>query len=82
MTEIMFHTYDIFNGEANNMIWYNFCHVKALKSGLQCKCWIEELPMRLELFGNKKQFMKYYLSTITKNYKYEGIKRLINCIFW
>lgn len=78
----MFHTYDIFNGKANNMDWYKFCRDKALKSGLQCKCFIEESPMKLELWGNKKQFMNYYLSTIAKCYKFDGIKRLINSIFW
>lgn len=81
MTKKYFHTYDIFNGIANTKNCYDFCHSIALKSGLSCKCYIEDVSMKLELWGSKQQFIKYYIRTITKCYKFEGVKRLISMIF-
>lgn len=75
---------DVFNiiDEKKRMEYFNFCHEKALKFGLVCKCHIEGMNTTLFMKGSKQQFIKYYLSTLLKTkYKTDGIKRLISIIF-
>ena len=60
---------------------FDSCRKKALKCGLQCKCIIDHV-WKLELWGSKYQFVKYYTSTIFENVnKIDGVKRLISFIF-
>ena len=62
--------------------FFNFCHEKALKCGLTCKCHIEGKNTTLFMEGDKLCYIKYYLATLLKNeYKIDGIKRLISIIF-
>lgn len=83
MSKIEFHTYDIFNIEDDSMRKkiFDSCHKKALRCGLRCRCIIDH-DWKLELWGFKHQFVKYYLSTIFENVsKTDGIKRLVSFIF-
>ncbi len=84
MAKTGFHTYDIFNNEDVVTRWkyFNFCHKKALNCGLVCRCNIKDSVPKLELWGTKCQFLKYYLQTLTKcQYKLEGVKRCISFLF-
>lgn len=82
MKKIGFHTYDIFDIKDNDTRkkMFDSCHKKALKCGLQCRCIIDR-DWRLELWGFKCQFIKYYLITLFENVsKTYGIKRLVSFI--
>ena len=84
MSKIYIRTSDIFNLEdaKKRMAYFNFCHEKALKCGLICKCHIEGTNTTLFMEGDKLCYIKYYLATLTKtDYKMDGIKRLISIIF-
>lgn len=84
MTKSHFYTYDIFNIKDVTTRWkyFNFCHKKALNCGLVCRCIIKDSFMKLELWGTKRQFLKYYLQTMTKcEYKWEGVKRFVSFLF-
>ena len=84
MSKTYIRTFDIFNIEdaKKRMIYFNFCHEKALKYGLICKCRIEGKNTTLFMEGSKLQYIKYYLATLLKTeYKMDGIKRLISIIF-
>ena len=84
MSKIYIRTSDIFNIEdaKKRMMYFNFCHEKALKCGLTCKCHIEGKNTTLFMEGSKLQYIKYYLATLLKTkYKTDGIKRLISIIF-
>ena len=83
MSKIYIRTFDIFNIEdaKKRMKYFNFCHEKALKCGLTCKCHIEGKNTTLFMEGSKLQYIKYYLATLLANeYKTDGIKRLIKCL--
>ena len=84
MSKIYIRTSDIFNIEdaKKRMKYFNFCHEKALKCGLTCKCHIEGKNTTLFMEGSKLQYIKYYLATLLNTkYKTDGIKRLISIIF-
>jgi len=78
-----FHTYDIFDVKDDiREKYFDFCHNKALACGLTCKCSIVDDIPRLEMWGTKSSFLRYYLVTLTKcEYKIGGIKRLLSFIF-
>ena len=85
MNTICFHTYDIFNNEdvTKRMRYFNSCHKAALRCGLTVRCIMKDKYPKLELWGTKSQFIKYYIKTILKCvYKYDGIKRLMTIITW
>ena len=84
MSKNYIRTFDVFNIEdaKKRMAYFNFCHEKALKCGLICKCHIEGTNTTLFMEGDKLCYIKYYLATLTKtDYKMDGIKRLISIIF-
>lgn len=81
MTKTKFHTYDFFDFEdaEKAMKFFNFCHKKALGSGLTCKCIIDDQFPTLELWGTKYQFVNYYLQTLTKcEHVLDGVKCLLS----
>lgn len=83
MNKVRIHTYDVFNfaDDSIRMRYFDFCHEKALEYGLQCKCYIEGQYPKLELWGSKYQFVKYYCITLFKTkHKMDGFKRLISII--
>ena len=85
MSKTYFHTYDIFNNEdiTERTRYFNSCHKAALRCGLTVKCIMEDEYPKLELWGNKSQFVKYYIKTLLKCvHKYDGIKRLMTTITW
>lgn len=85
MSKTYFHTYDIFNNEdvTERMRYFNSCHKAALRCGLTVKCIMKDKYPKLELWGAKSQFVKYYIKTLLKCvYKYDGIKRLMTTITW
>lgn len=83
MSKKHIHTYDIFDIKdvKINKKYFNFCHKEALRCGMQCRCYIKQPYMKLELWGNKYQFIKYYLNTLSKcSHKMNGVKRLASII--
>lgn len=85
MNKTYFHTYDIFNNEdvTERMRYFNSCHKAALRCGLTVRCIMKDKYLKLELWGTKSQFVKYYIKTLLKCvYKYDGIKRLITTVTW
>ena len=85
MSKIYFHTYDIFDNEdvTKRMRYFNSCHKAALRCGLTVKCIMKDKYPKLELWGTKSQFVKYYIKTLLKCvHKYDGIKRLMTTITW
>ena len=84
MAKTMFHTYDVFDikDSKTRWKWFDICHNQALKCGLTCRCFIENPHfLKLELWGSKQQFIKYYFITLAKTErKLEGIKRLMSFI--
>ena len=85
MSKTYFHTYDIFNNVdiTERMRYFNSCHKAALRCGLTVKCIMKDEYPKLELWGTKFQFVKYYTKTLLKCvYKYDGIKRLMTTITW
>ena len=84
MRKIYIRTSDIFNIEdaKKRMTYFNFCHEKALKCRITCKCHIDGKNTTLFMEGSKLQYIKYYLATLLKTrYKTDCIKRLISIIF-
>lgn len=84
MAKIGYHTYDIFDNESikTRMKYFDFCHNKALKAGLTCKCMIKNGVPILEMWGTKWQFLRYYLRTLLKcGYKIGGIKHFVSFFF-
>ena len=84
MSKIYINTFDVFNIEdaKKRIIYFKFCHEKALKCGLTCNAEIDGMGTKLFMSGSKKQFIKYYLATLSANeHKTDGIKRLISIIF-
>lgn len=84
MSKNYIRTSDIFDIEdaKKRMMYFNFCHEKALKYGLTCDYHIEGKNTTLFMEGSKLQYIKYYLATLFKTkYKMDGIKRLISIIF-
>ena len=78
------HTCDIFNNADMKirMKYFDFCHKKALDCGLTCKCIIQDYIPKLEMWGTKWQFLKYYSQTLTKcECKLKGIKRCLSVLF-
>ena len=85
MNEIHFHTYDIFNIKdvEKRMRYFDSCRKVALKCGLTVRCIIKDKYPKLELWGTKSQFVKYYINTLLNcSYKFDGIKRIISVITW
>lgn len=85
MEKIGFYTYDIFDIKDVDKRWkyFDFCYKEALKCGLTCRCIIKDTFMKLELWGTKYQFIKYYLKTLSKyECKLKGVKRLLASIGW
>lgn len=85
MIETDYHTYDIFDNDNENkrMRYFDFCHNKALECGLICRCILRDRYPKLELWGSRHQFFRYYLLTLTKcEYKSKGIKRWLSVLFW
>ena len=85
MNKTYFHTYDIFNNEdvTERMRYFNSCHKAALRCGLEVRCIMKEEYPKLELWGTKSQFVKYYIETLLECVcKCDGITRLIKTINW
>lgn len=85
MNKTEFHTTDIFNINDVETRWryFDFCHKEALKCGLTCKCIMDQTFMKLELWGNRCQFFKYYFKTLKMCLKkMDGVKRLASVITW
>lgn len=85
MSKTYIRTFDIFsieNDKKRTMV-FDFCHKKALESGLKCQCHLEGTNTKLFMEGSKWQFVKYYSMTILKHErkKIDGIKRLVSIIF-
>lgn len=77
-----YHTYDTFGNDIKGIRYFNFCRLKALDCGLTCRCIVENNAPKLEMWGNKHQFLKYYTITVFKcDKKFNGIKRIIEFIF-
>lgn len=70
MAKICIHTYDIFDIKDATMRsrYFDFCHKKALNCGLVCRCIIRDSFTKLELWGTKRQFLKYYFQTMTNTF--------------
>lgn len=84
-SRISFHTFDLFNIKdvKTRNEYFDFCHKEALKCGLTCKCIIEDKFTRLDLWGYKSQFLRYYLRTMIKwERKPRAVKRLLKVILW
>lgn len=85
INKIQFHTYDIFNIKdvEKRMRYFDLCHEAALRCGLTVRCIMKDKYPRLELWGTKSQFIKYYIKTLLKcEYKHDAIKRIITTITW
>lgn len=83
MKKPIFHTFDIFNikDDRKRREFFDVCHKQSLKCGLTCKCIMEDV-MKIEMWGTKCQFLKYYFKTLLKcEYKWGGIKRLLKFVF-
>ncbi|MDO5399001.1 MAG: hypothetical protein Q4G33_13845 [bacterium] len=84
MSKIRIKTGDVFNIKSENIRqkYFDYCHKKALKCGIQCIADItEEGFMILKMTGSKTQLVKYYLITLFKTtHKADGIKRLFSII--
>jgi hypothetical protein len=81
----LFRTYDTFNIENDEKRneFLKKCLRAALKSGLSCGYVMDGTKTRLHMNGTKKQFIKYYLNTISYNESFtNAVRRLINCISW
>lgn len=77
----MIHTIDIFNNKtmAKGQKYLDFCLEKALQCGLAYKCYTGSPFAKLELWGSKHAFVKYYFVTLLKcDNKMDGIKRLVS----
>ena len=85
MRKIYIRTSDIFNykDEVKRMKYFDFCHKKALKCGLICRCHIDGINTKLFIEGSKWNIIKYYLTTVfkTKDNTVDAIKRITSLIF-
>lgn len=85
MKKIYIKTSDIFNykDEVKRMKYFDFCHKKALKCGLICKCHIDGVNTKLFIEGSKWNIIKYYLTTVfkTEDDTIDAIKRIVSLIF-
>lgn len=84
MTKTMYHTIDIFDNvnPVTRMRYFDFCHKRALDIGLICKCSLKDRSSKLEMWGTKCQFLRYYLETLLKcDYKMKGFKRWFSFLF-
>ena len=85
MKKIYIKTSDIFNykDEVKRMKYFDFCHKKALKCGLICRCHIDGVNTKLFIKGSKWDIIKYYLITVfkTEDDTIDAIKRIVSLIF-
>ena len=85
MKKIYIKTSDIFNykDEVKRMKYFDFCHKKALKCGLICRCHIDGVNTKLFIEGSKWDIIKYYLITVfkTEDDTIDSIKRIVSLIF-
>ena len=85
MRKIYIRTSDIFNykDEVKRMKYFDFCHKKALKCGLICRCHIDGVNTKLFIEGSKWNIIKYYLITVfkTEDTTVDAIKRITSLIF-
>ena len=85
MRKIYIRTSDIFEykDEVKRMKYFDFCHKKALKCGLICRCHIDGVNTKLSIEGSKWDIIKYYLVTVfkTEDNIIDAIKRITSLIF-
>lgn len=85
MRKIYIRTSDIFEykDEVKRMKYFDFCHKKALKCGLICRCHIDGVNTKLFIEGSKWNIIKYYLVTVfkTEDNIIDAIKRITSIIF-
>ena len=85
MRKIYIRTSDIFGykDEVKRMKYLDFCHKKALKCGLICRCHIDGVNTKLFIEGSKWDIIKYYLITVfkTEDKTRDAIKRTTSLIF-
>lgn len=85
MRKIYIRTSDIFEykDEVKRMKYFDFCHKKALKCGLICRCHIDGVNTKLFIEGSKWNIIKYYLVTAfkTEDNTIDAIKRITSLIF-
>ena len=85
MRKIYIRTSDIFEykDEVKRMKYFDFCHKKALKCGLICRCHIDGVNTKLFIEGSKWDISKYYLITVfkTEDNTIDAIKRITSLIF-
>ena len=85
MRKIYIRTSDIFEykDEVKRMKYFDFCHKKALKCGLICRCHIDGVNTKLFIEGSKWDIIKYYLITVfkTEDDTIDAIKRIVSLIF-
>ena len=85
MRKIYIRTSDIFEykDDVKRMKYFDFCHKKALKCGLICRCHIDGVNTKLFIEGSKWDIIKYYLITVfkTEDNTIDAIKRIISLIF-
>ena len=85
MRKIYIRTSDIFDykDEVKRMKYFDFCHKKALKCGLICRCHIDGVNTKLFIEGSKLDIIKYYLITVfkTEDKTIDAIKRITSLIF-
>ena len=85
MRKIYIRTSDIFEykDEVKRMKYLDFCHKKALKCGLICRCHIDGVNTKLFIEGSKWNIIKYYLVTVfkTEDNIIDAIKRITSLIF-
>ena len=84
MRKIYIKTSDVFDykDEAKRMKYFDFCHKKALKCGLICRCHIDGVDTKLFIEGSKWDIIKYYLITVfkTEDNIIDAIKRITSLI--
>ena len=75
----MYHTEDVFynKNKENRIKWLIRCRRIALKCGLTCRCIdVEGDTPKLEMWGTKRQFLKYYFKTLKFDAEIiDGVKR-------
>ena len=85
MRKIYIKTSDVFDykDEVKRMKYFDFCHKKALKCGLICRCHIDGVNTKLFIEGSKWNIIKYYLVTVfkTEDNTIDAIKRITSLIF-
>ena len=85
MRKIYIRTSDVFDykDEVKRMKYFDFCHKKALKCGLICRCHIDGVNTKLFIKGSKWNIIKYYLVTVfkTEDNIVDAIKRITSLIF-